>query len=211
MKINKVVVLAVCLSLNAPVEATQYSCLSIIAETKAIGKWEALKGWIEAAGLADEWSKCHYVADTYPQYATLTNALVASGILTQSEIVRILERSIDTAMPDDVLVSLYRREISTESGRVKWHGKRVKTVEDMTNLVQTAIYEDGYQFAQPFTKATPMTVAARLALEQRRQAAAEKRRLAQLPPALQAVQIQRQENAVTTNEVTVRYGQTGEN
>jgi len=194
---------AMCACACASVSATQYSCLSIITEAKAIGKWNALKNWIDAAGLTDEWGKCAYVSDAYPQYATITNALVVGGVLTEGEITTILEKSVDTAMPDTVLMSLYRRDMSNETGRIKWHGRRIKTEEDMTNLVQTFTYEDGTRFSQPFTKKTPMSVEARFALERRRQEAAERRRLSQLPPGLQAVQSQRNANASTTNEVTI--------
>lgn len=209
MKIKMIALLAVCLNWDAPVEATQYSCLSIITEAKAIGKWDALKGWIDEAGLSDEWGKCSYVSDAYPQYAAVTNALVAGGVLTQEEVAGILKKSVDTAVPDAILMALYRREMSSERGRVKWHGRRVRTDEDMTNLVQTFTYEDGYSFSQPFSEATPLTVEQRFALEKKRKESAEKRRLAQLPPGLQAVQTQRDENAATTNEVTVHFGQTG--
>jgi len=208
---KKYIFIVLCACACASVSATQYSCLSIITEAKAIGKWEALKGWIDAAGLSDEWGKCNYVADTYPQYATITNALVTGGVLTQDEIVGILKKSVDTAMPDATLMALYNRDMSSECGRTKWHGKKVKTDDDMTNLVQTFTYEDGYTFSQPFTRSTPLTVEQRFALEKKRQEAAERRRLAQLPPGLQTVQSQRQANASTTNEVTVHYGQTGAN
>jgi len=208
---KKSIFIVLCACACASVSATQYSCLSIITEAKAIGKWDALKGWIDASGLSDEWGKCNYVADTYPQYATITNALVTGGVLTQDEIVGILNKSVDTAMPDTIIMALYNREMSSESGRTKWHGKRVKTYEDMTNLVQTFTYEDGYTFSQPFTRVTPLTVEQRFAIEKKRKEAAERKRLAQLPPGLQTVQAQRASNAATTNEVTVHYGKTGAN
>ena len=185
--------------------ATQYSCLSIITETKAIGKWQALKGWIDAAGLSDEWGKCHYVSDDYPGYAAITNALTAAGVMTAAEIERVLARSVDAAVPDGVLVALYRREMATESGRVKWHGRRVRTVEDVTNLVQTLVYEDGTAWTLPFEKAAALSVAARFALETRRKEESERQRLAQLPPQLRDVETRRAANASTTNEVTVHY------
>jgi len=210
MKTNLLLAVLFC-AIHGTVSATQYSCLSIITEAKAIGKWQALKGWIAAADLSDEWGKCSYVADTYPQYATITNALVTEGVLTNEEIDGILKRSVDTAMPDAIIMALYNREMSSERGRKKWHGNLVKTYEDMTNLVQTLIYEDGYTFSQPFRKSTPLTVEQRFALEKKRQESAEIKRIAQLPPGLQTVLSQRQANASTTNEITVHYGQTGAN
>lgn len=209
MKTKMIALLAVCLNWNAPVEATQYSCLSIITEAKAIGKWDALKGWIDAAGLADEWGKCSYVSDDYPQYAAITNALVAGGVLTQEEADGILRRSVDEAVPDAALRALYAREMATEGGRTRWHGRLVRTDEDMTNLVQTFTYEDGYRFSRPFSS-QKLSVEARFALERKRREAAERRRLAGLPPGLRAVERRRREAAATTNEVTVSYGPAGE-
>ena len=205
MKTKMMTLLAVCLNWNTLVEATQYSCLSIITEAKAIGKWDALKGWIDKAGLTDEWGKCSYIDDTYPQYAAITNALVASGVLSHEEVSGILKKSVDAAVPDAMLMALYRREMSSESGRTKWHGKRVKTEEDMTNLVQTITYEDGYSYSRPFTRNTPLTVNQRFELERRRREAAARRQLAKLPPGLRKVKEQRAANAATTNEVTQAF------
>lgn len=105
----------------------------------------------------------------------------------------------------NALVRVYERDMATESGRVKWHGRRVRTDEDMTNLVQTVTYEDGYSFAQPFERVRPLTVEQRFALERRRRDDAERRRRASLPPGLRAVEEKRKEAAATTNEVTVSY------
>lgn len=197
-----ITLLATCLSGAVVAEATQYSCLSIITETKKIGKWEALKGWINASGLSDEWSKCNYIADTYPQYAEITNALVRTGILTDGEIAAILSKSVDPAMPDTILTALYRRDMTSESGRTKWHGRLIRSYEDVTNLVQTLTYEDGYTFSRPFTRATPLTVNQRFEMERRRREAEARRELAKLPPGLRKVKEQRAVNAATTNEVT---------
>lgn len=202
MNSKTIALLAVCLNWNAPAEATQYSCLSIITEAKKIGKWEAIKEWINAAGLSDEWSKCNYIDDTYPQYPTITNALVQSGVITNEQIVDVLSKSVDPAMPDTVLMALYHRDMKSESGRTKWHGRRIRSDEDMTNLVQTFTYEDGYTYAQPFTRATPLTVGQRFELERRRRDEKARRQLAKLPPGLRKVKEQRAANAATTNEVT---------
>lgn len=202
MKIKLLLSSVIC-AIVCAVSATQYSCLSIITESKAIGKWDALKSWISSVGVLDEWNKCSYVTDTFPQYATVTNAIVTGGVMTHDELVGILQRSVDTSMNDSVLMSLYRREMSTEGGRTKWHGKRVKAEEDMTNLVQTYTYEDGYKYSRPFSKSVPLTVDARFNLEKTRKAAEEKRRLRQLPPGLRKIHTKRQANASTTNEVNV--------
>lgn len=187
--------------------ATQYSKLSIITAAKAAGKWDALKAWIQSAGYYDEWLVASYLSDEYAQYPAITNAIVAAGVATSEELSGILAASKDTAIPDTVLNARYARDVASESGRVSWHGKRVGgPVEDMQRQVQVYTYEDGTKFEISFSKAQPLTVAARFALEEKRKAAAEAKRLAQMPPQLQEIEKQRQENASKTNEVTVNYG-----
>ena len=192
------------------VSATQYSKLSIITAAKAAGKWNALKAWIQQAGYYDEWLVASYLSDEYEQYPAITNAIVSAGVCTAQELAAILTASKDTAIPDTLLNGRYKRDVESESGRVSWHGKRVGgPVEDMERLVQIYTYEDGTKFEIPFTKAKPLTVEARFALEQKRKAAAEAKRLAQLPPGLQKIERQRQEALSHTNEVVVEYGPQG--
>lgn len=192
------------------VSATQYSKLSIITAAKAAGKWNALKAWIQQAGYYDEWLVASYLSDEYEQYPAITNAIVSAGVATAEELAGILQASKDTAISDTVLNAKYSRDVASESGRVSWHGKRIGgPVEDMERLVQIYTYEDGTKFEIPFTKAKPLTVEARFALEQKRKAAAEAKRLAQLPPGLQEIERQRQEALSHTNEVVVEYGPQG--
>lgn len=187
--------------------ATQYSKLAIITAAKSAGKWDGLKSWIQQAGYYDEWLVASYLSDEYPQYPAITNAIVSAGVATADELAAILKASKDTAIPDVVLNRRYARDVASEGGRVSWHGKRVGgPVEDMERQVQIYTYEDGTKFEIPFTKAKALTVEARFELERKRKAEAEAKRLAQLPPGLQDVERQRQENASKTNEVTVNYG-----
>ena len=192
------------------VSATQYSKLSIITAAKAAGKWDALKAWIQQSGYYDEWLVASYLSDEYEQYPAITNGIVSAGVCTAQELAAILTASKDTAIPDTLLNGRYKRDVESESGRVSWHGKRVGgPVEDMERLVQIYTYEDGTKFEIPFTKAKPLTMEARFALEQKRKAAAEAKRLAQLPPGLQKIERQRQEALSHTNEVVVEYGPQG--
>ena len=193
------------------VSATQYSKLSIITAAKAAGKWNALKAWIQQAGYYDEWLVASYLSDEYEQYPAITNAIVSAGVCTAQELAAILTASKDTAIPDTLLNGRYKRDVASETGRVSWHGKRVGgPVEDMDRLVQIYTYEDGTKFEIPFTKAKPLSVNARFALEQKRKAAAEEKRLKQLPPRLQEIVRQRHEALSHTNEVVVEYGPQGE-
>ena len=190
--------------------AAQYSKLAIITAAKSAGKWDGLKAWIQQAGYYDEWLVASYLSDEYEQYPAITNAIVSAGVATAEELAGILQASKDTAMPDTLLNGRYKRDVASESGRVSWHGKRVGgPVEDMERLVQIYTYEDGTKFEIPFSKAKPLTVEAKFALEQKRKAAAEAKRLAQLPPGLQEIELQRQEALSHTNEVVVEYGPQG--
>ena len=210
MNIKTIALIAVCLSWNIQAEAAQYSKLAIITAAKSAGKWDGLKSWIQQAGYYDEWLVASYLSDEYPQYPTITNAIVSAGVVTAEELAGILQASKDTAIPDTLLNGRYKRDVESESGRVSWHGKRVGgPVEDMDRLVQIYTYEDGTKFEIPFTKAKPLTVEARFALEQKRKADAEEKRLKQLPPSLQKIVRKRQEALSHTNEVVVEYGPQG--
>ena len=211
MKLNTIAIIAVCLSWNIQAEATQYSKLAIITAAKSVGRWDSLKAWIQKSGYYDEWLVASYLSDEYEQYPAITNAIVSTGVCTAQELAAILTASKDTAMPDALLNERYKRDVKSESGRVSWHGKRVGgPVEDMDRLVQIYTYEDGTKFEIPFTKAKPLSVNARFALEQKRKAAAEEKRLKQLPPPLQEIVRQRHEALSHTNEVVVEYGPQGE-
>lgn len=211
MKLNTIAIIAVCLSWNIQAEATQYSKLAIITAAKSVGRWDSLKAWIQQSGYYDEWLVASYLSDDYPQYPAITNAIVSADVCTAQELAAILTASKDTAMPDALLNERYKRDVKSESGRVSWHGKRVGgPVEDMDRLVQIYTYEDGTKFEIPFTKAKPLSVNARFALEQKRKADAEEKRLKQLPPRLQEIVRQRHEALSHTNEVVVEYGPQGE-
>lgn len=193
------------LCLSAPLReasAAHYSKLGIITASKQLGRWPALKAWIAEAGYSDEWDAASFLSDDYPQFAAITNSICAAGIASSEEVAAILSASIDTA-PDALLVALYDREIKTESGRVKWHGKRTAYHEDTNTLTVVTTYADGWQYSQPFTVVKPQSLEARLA-------AAARQRANTMPPGLAATEAIRHETAATTNEVTVTVGPNGE-
>lgn len=193
------------LCLSAPLReasAAHYSKLGIITAAKQLGRWPALKAWIAEAGYSDEWDAASFLSDDYPQFAAITNSICAAGIASSEEVAAILSASIDTA-PDALLVALYDREIKTEAGRVKWHGKRTAYREDTNTLTVVTTYADGWQYSQPFTVVKPQSLEARLA-------AAARQRANTMPPGLAATEAIRHETAATTNEVTVTVGPNGE-
>lgn len=168
MNLKIAAIIAACLSLIAPADATQYSKLSIITATKAIGKWDGLKAWIEGAGFIDEWNAASYISDAYPQYAQITNAVVQSGVLTADELGRVMAASIDTALPDAMFNAMYDRDMSNETGRVKWHGNVSRTRFDTNALVKTTWYSDGYEFSELFKVKRPPSVQSQLTAAERK-------------------------------------------
>lgn len=192
-------------SCSIAASATQYSKLSIITEAKALGKWTPLKTWIQQSGYYDEWLVCQYLSDEHPAVPALTNALVSAGVLTAHELGSILEKSKDTSIPDSVLIGRYARDVKSDAGRVAWHGKRTDWKEDVNSQTITETYEDGTKFVSSFTVKKPQSAQARLALKAKQDEEALEKRLAQLPPDLQAVERQRLENAAKTNEVNAVF------
>ena len=100
----------------------------------------------------------------------------------------------------------YHREVKTESGRVAWHGKRIKTEENTNTLTVVSTYADGTQFTDPFTVKRPASLEARMAAAKRAKAAQRMK----LPPGLAEIEAQRDASAETTNEVTVIVTPAGE-
>lgn len=137
--------------------ATQYSKLAVITEAKALGKWDAIKAWIQQSGYYDEWLVCQYLSDEHPAVTSLTNAIVSSGTVTSAELGAILAKSRDTSIPDAVLVAKYARDAKTAQGRSFWHGKST-TVTDVSNAVNVVTYEDGTVFRDPLTKTAQQRV-----------------------------------------------------
>lgn len=188
-----------CLCVETAAHAAQYSKLGIITAAKERGKWPALKAWIAQVGYEDEWQAASFFSDSYPQFAAITNSICATGIASSEEVAAILSASIDTA-PDALLVALYDREIKTESGRVKWHGRRTGYNEDTNTLTVVSTYADGWSYTEPFEVRKPQSLDARMAAAR---AAKAKFRAANMPPGLAATEAARDESAAKTNEVTV--------
>lgn len=140
-------------------EATQYSKLRIITLAKERGVWPAVKAVINEADLAEEWAACQYITDDYPQFVAATNMLVAAGIATAEDIAYILANSVDEAVPDAALRRVYDNDNTSGTGRVKWHGKKIREEVDMTNMVRITTYEDGTVFRDVAPVVTPQDAA----------------------------------------------------
>ena len=184
--------------------AAQYSKLGIITAAKQAGKWPELKAWIAASGYEDEWQAAAYFSDDYPAFAAITNTVIATGIATGEEVAAILSAAQDKA-PDALLSVVYNRDVQTETGRVKWHGRRMGQYvigdgADETSLVE--LYEDGFVWtnaAKRVTLADPEAAAKAKAAAEARQAEWER---AHLPPDVAALLAARRA-ATATSTVNV--------
>ena len=149
--------------------AAQYSKLGIITAAKSAGKWDALKSWIATAGYTDEWQAAAFFSDQYPQFAQITNAVVASGVATAQEVESILAVARDTA-PDALLAAAYAHDMQTSAGRARWHGgnpvSEYRTNETTRIIERTDIYPDGWEYVDSASRRkalTPEEAAARAA------------------------------------------------
>ena len=130
-------------SLTPTADAAQYSKFEIVVAAKQAGKWDALKAWIDDAGFSDEWLAVEYLIDSDPQFAAITNSVVATGIASAEEVAAIHLAAKDTA-PDALLTDVYGREIKNEAGRTRWHGKCISKVTDVEAWEWVYTYEDGF-------------------------------------------------------------------
>lgn len=192
---NKLLSLAVlCAFACESVSATQYSKLSVITSAKQRGCWQSIKSFISAADLKDEWDCCQYLSDDHPQFAAVTNALVASSAASADDVAYILTNSIDTAVADAFLRRVYDTDMKSSSGRSKWHGKKIREVVDTNSMVKVSLYEDGYSISDKARITTPLDSViksnARLSTNG-------------IPARLAAARLRRQTDATTVSNVTV--------
>ena len=78
-----------------PPQVVRYSKLKLIVASKAAGKWDAFKEFIEKAGYEDEWQACQFLSSGYEQFEQAKTAIIAAGIATADEIDAILAASVD--------------------------------------------------------------------------------------------------------------------
>ena len=167
MKKRAIIVLTAALS--SALFAAQYAKLGIITAAKSAGKWDVLKSWIATAGYTDEWQAAAFFSDQYPQFAQITNAVVASGVATAQEVESILAVARDTA-PDALLSIAYAHDMQSSGGRARWHGgnpvQEFRTNETTRIIERADIYPDGWEYIDPASRRkalTPEEAAARAA------------------------------------------------
>lgn len=175
-----VLIFAALLALGA--DATQYSKLKLVRALKSAGRWGDFKSFVSQAGLTDEWQSAAYLTDDYPDFALVTNRLVAAGFATAAEVEALLAASVDNAA-DALISQVYSRDMATSSGRMRWHGKAAQVVTDTNTPEKVTIYEDGYRHVEKFTPPRVPTMEEQLAAAERakrREEAARRRKEARI-------------------------------
>ena len=195
---NKIAMMALIAFAAVTASATQFSKLSIITTAKSLGQWQALKAWIVAADVQEEWDAAAYLSDEYGMFPAVTNSIITAGIATQEEVETILAASVDPSVPDALLRRVYSNDCTTASGRVKWHGAKLSETVDTNTLTKVTVYADGMKFTDEAKVTTPAQ-AAQAQLER-----LPKRAMTNGVPVALANARQRQiENESKTNVVTV--------
>ena len=164
----KHLMLCACCLVAAASYATNYSKLSIITAAKASGKWQALKTFIAAHDLVDEWQAASYISDAHPAFIAATNAVVLAGVATAEEISAFLDASRDFAVPDELFARYYASQMSNATERTNWHGKVTTNTFDKAAKTKTTYYADGFVWRQPFVGASPRSRDARISDAERK-------------------------------------------
>ena len=101
-----------------------------------------------------------FFSDQYPQFAQITNAVVASGVATAQEVEAILAAARDTA-PDALLAAAYAHDMKTSAGRARWHGgnpvSEYRTNETTRIIERADIYPDGWEYIDPASRRKALT------------------------------------------------------
>ncbi len=166
---KKLATIVLAAALCSAASAAQYSKRAIVTAAKSAGKWDALKSWMDTAGYTDEWLAAAFFSDQYPQFAQITNAVVASGVATVQEVEATLAAARDTA-PDALLSVAYAHDMQSSGGRARWHGgnpvQEFRTNETTRIIERVDIYPDGWEYVDPASRRkalTPEEAAARAA------------------------------------------------
>ena len=72
----------------------KYSRRKLVQGLKSAGKWPLVRSWLAESGWEDEWLVSTYLAADDPLFIAATNAVVAAGVLSASEVSGVLSRSL---------------------------------------------------------------------------------------------------------------------
>lgn len=80
--------------INLP-RSIRYSKLKLITAAKAAGKWADVKAFIRQADMEDEWNACQFISSLHPAYIAATNAVITSGVATETEVRQFMKAAED--------------------------------------------------------------------------------------------------------------------
>lgn len=128
----------------------RYSKLGIVTAARAMGRLDAMNAWIKAAGKWDEWLACQVFQDDYEGFAQITNAIVASGLATDTEIAAILEAS----RVENVEARLRALVESDKGLRERYHGGRIGQyilTNETGRIIRVDLYADSTVWTNGYT------------------------------------------------------------
>jgi hypothetical protein len=103
-----------------------------------------------------------------PETAAIIRAVETTTGWTAGELVAGLER----------VGNLYKREMQTSAGRVRWHGEVVKVEYDTNSLTKTIIHTNGFRHVERFGSVAAMGMPERLSAAERKRRAEERAKAA---------------------------------
>ena len=80
--------------INLP-RSIRYSKLKLITAAKSAGKWADVKAFIRQADMEDEWNACQFISSLHPAYIAATNAVITSGVATETEVRQFMKAAED--------------------------------------------------------------------------------------------------------------------
>lgn len=204
MKTTRATVFAATLAASAlAASAAQYSKLGIVSAVKRLGRVGQMNAWIQAAGYWDEWLACQVFADDYPGFDAITNAAVASGLVSAGEASAILaEARIEKSGPAEIDALLLLVE-GDKKLREQFHGGRIGqyvVTNESGRIIRVDLYADGNAWTNGATAAALVADPEARAKELARAAEEQERvrqawEAANLPPDLAALRARQRENA----------------
>lgn len=124
----------------------QYSKLGIVSAMRRLGRLDAMNAWIQQAGYWDEWLACQVFADDYEGFAAITNAAVATGLVTPAEAATILAESRVTKSGSEQIDALIAVVEADQGLRERYHGGRIGQyvlTDGAGRLIRVDLYRDG--------------------------------------------------------------------
>ncbi len=196
MKRTLATIAAVGLAAAALAAPAQYSKLGIVTAMRRLGKLDQMNAWIQAAGYWDEWLACQVFADDYEGFGAITNAVVATGLVTPAEAASVLAAARVTKSGPAEIDALLAVVESDQTLRERYHGGRIGTyilTNESGRIIRVDLYGDGTCWTNGTTSRIGLPADPEARAKELARAAEERERVqaaweaANLPPELAAL------------------------